>query len=301
MLALEVQQTDIPHAVNQTDCGRDAGGACVQFANNGTGTFGGSYADGLILGHSYHFNIQFTEPNGTLPGNSSSSSFTMINPVVGSVSQTTSASSTKVTSTSAASRSSSTMTQSATASATPATNPPSSGLSTGAKAGIAVGATLAGLLFLLGVFFLWRRLNRSGQMQDGQMTQSGPSELEGKRLTAGYYGGELPADEPAKKPQELDSNPTASLNVSKEKSAASATHLMPPAVGASLAGDSDASTGASTFIGGQRVSEDMTPEQLAQLEEEERRIDEAIRESEAQKKAVEARIKQARGGAGSSS
>lgn len=43
------------------------------------------------------------------------------------------------------------------------------------------------------------------------------------------------------------------------------------------------------------------PEQLAQLEEEERRIAEAIRESEAQKRAVDARIKQARGGAGSSS
>jgi hypothetical protein len=65
--------------------------------------------------------------------------------------------------------------------------------------------------------------------------------------------------------------------------------------------ETDASIGGSIFVGGQRVSEDMMPEQLAQLEEEERKIAEAIRESEAQKRAVDARIKQARGGAGSSS
>jgi hypothetical protein len=282
----------------------------VQFANNGTGTFGGPYADGLVLGHSYHFNIQYTEPNGTLAGNSNSSSFIMINPVVGSASKTSSANSTAATSTSA-----SASTQPPSTSIAAAQNS-SSGLPTGAKAGIAVGVTVVGLLFLLGIFFLWRRHNRSHQTTTHSThvaDATGPSELEGKAMTqspgySGSYSGELSADAPVKKPQELDSNTISRIPLEKSKqkrpvseASRSESHLMPPASGPSLSSPSDVSTGSSTFVGGQRTSEDMTPEQLAQLEEEERRIDEAIRESEAQRKAVEARIKQARGGAGSSS
>ena len=52
----------------------------------------------------------------------------------------------------------------------------------------------------------------------------------------------------------------------------------------------DVSVGGSIFVRGQRVSENIMPEKLAQLEEEERKKDGATRESEAQKSAMEARI-----------
>jgi hypothetical protein len=190
----------------------------------------------------------------------------MINPVVGSEPHTTSAKSTKATSTSGTF---STTAQSATMGVADA-KAHSSSLSTGVKAGIAVGTTLAGLLFLLGVFFLWGRHNRSRQSEEHAEQ---PSELEGKRLTASYSGGELAA---VNKPQELDSTSPAAWDAPKQKTPISETHLMLPVID-SLGKTSDASTEGSTFVSSKRVSEDLTPERLAQLEEEER-IDEAIRE-----------------------
>jgi hypothetical protein len=52
LLSLEILQTDGLSAVNQIGCDSDPGNVCAQFTNNGTGTLGAAYADGIALGQS---------------------------------------------------------------------------------------------------------------------------------------------------------------------------------------------------------------------------------------------------------
>ncbi|KAL6718477.1 hypothetical protein ACLMJK_004568 [Lecanora helva] len=73
---------------------------------------------------------------------------------------------------------------SSTAPASASTGSPSSGLSTGAKAGIGVGVTLAGLLFLLALFFGWRYITK---LRNAQGTPKGRDMMHDKAETTSIH------------------------------------------------------------------------------------------------------------------
>ncbi|KAE8443922.1 hypothetical protein EG329_001232 [Mollisiaceae sp. DMI_Dod_QoI] len=127
---------------------------CTAWIANGSAlTFGGPYADGLVLLNQYRFRLTYVAiGNASETGKQQSSEWAMVgNPTSASNTNAT------VTSTNASST--------GTGTSTPTTSPTtpsaaSSSLSVGAKAGIGVGAAIGALLILLGVFFIWRQPRR---------------------------------------------------------------------------------------------------------------------------------------------
>ncbi|EKD17559.1 uncharacterized protein L3040_006679 [Drepanopeziza brunnea f. sp. 'multigermtubi'] len=172
---------------------------CVQFANNGTASFGGPYAANLVLGNKYHLVLQYTSSDLSSAGTSNSPVFTMINPIV-SVPSTAKSTSSKPSSTkpssatlskasssivrpSSSGRLSSSPTTSRTsrattsssplASTTTSASPPASsttqdgeGLTPGAKAGIAIGVLAMSALASVAAYFLYRRRRASKKKKE---------------------------------------------------------------------------------------------------------------------------------------
>ena len=81
--------TYVPRTVWEAQCTGNSTNSlgvtiCNKWINNGTGTFGGTYASGLKLGNGYHFNLQWSMQDGSGSGNSNSSEFYMLDTPVSS-------------------------------------------------------------------------------------------------------------------------------------------------------------------------------------------------------------------------
>ncbi|KAH7348477.1 hypothetical protein BKA65DRAFT_476891 [Rhexocercosporidium sp. MPI-PUGE-AT-0058] len=197
------------HKVDPQGCIRttivDKVTTCVLWVNNGTATFGGSYAAKLIAGRLYHVVINYEIQANDTKGTSESPVFRMINPLpsptsTGSPTSTSSSSTQSSASTSTSTSSTTTSPASSgpaslpntfeSPSTTPTLSPtqpstPQKGLTPGMKAGITIGALSLVVIAFLAIFFLHRKRQAKKKSQPVELptdTTNPPSRNTGINL-----------------------------------------------------------------------------------------------------------------------
>lgn len=279
-------------------CYENVSGPCPKevFDNNGTFTFGGSYAQGLIpLSTEYQFKLTWFATNGSMSGSTYSDKFSMVDPIISS--STTSTSASTATTDHSTTSSGSSVSNSASSTSTPAPAQPttstvvsessspakSKGLSTGAKAGIGIGVAIGAFLVLLGALLLCRRrrTRKTTTLPRGLDTAYDPYEIPVGSKSRGLDGSPSSgSDQAMKAASHHEREPTPPRTPPRETNSPP-----PPSPREQWTPRSDViNQGEDVFaLDPDEILADesqMTPEQLRQWEEEERIIDEAIRESE---------------------
>ncbi|KAH6712402.1 hypothetical protein BKA61DRAFT_692282 [Leptodontidium sp. MPI-SDFR-AT-0119] len=158
---------------------------CIAWLNNGTATFGGDYARGLVANRQYHIVLNFVLQSDLSTGSSESSIFQMLNPVTSpstssSKPPTSTSRSAQPQPTVSTSPAATSPTPSSTSASRAATTPnpsptpsptstPKTGLTPGAKAGITIGVLSVAATAFLAIFFLYRKRQAKKEVQSTEI------------------------------------------------------------------------------------------------------------------------------------